>query len=164
AGWRFPEARSLRIRRTGARQLPLLERKSMQRIASTAGPPDRVGLRIQCQSEPTLPNSLLIDHLRLREINQAQLMLVVATGRDEGVLVVRERNDVERQIAERYLPASRRNRPAVGQHKTFLGRSYGAGLVFSQHGERKGDEQQGHHGQGVSEHGGVLPVNEGGAN
>ena len=46
-------------------------------------------------------------------------MLVVAAGGDEGVLVVGQRNDVERQVGQQDLFAGRRDGPAVGQQEAL---------------------------------------------
>ena len=103
--------------------LPSLRSKMCNMVGAAAGPPHAILRRRRRQAEPALPHRLLIDDLRFGEIDERQFVFVVAAGGDEGVFVVGQRNDVERQVREDDVFAGRREHPAVGQQEAFFGRA-----------------------------------------
>ena len=68
------------------------------------------------QAEPALLDRLLIHDAPARQFDQRQFVLVVtAAAKDEGMLVIGERQDIQWQVRQGDLPSGWRDRRTVQQ-------------------------------------------------
>ena len=95
----------------------------MQRVAAATRQPDSVAFGAHRQAEPALPDCLTIDDSPGIQIDERQLMGVVAGGGCQCVTVVSQSDDVERQVGQGDVLSGGLQGPAVGKEKAVIGRA-----------------------------------------
>ena len=96
--------------------------KGVEHVSAASRPPDAVALGSERQAEPALPDRLVIDDLPFMEVDERQLVGVVAARGGQRVAVVGQRDDVQRQVGQRDVLAGRLQGPAVGQEESLVRR------------------------------------------
>ena len=96
-----------------------VEHEPVDDVRPAPGPPDPIEAGRGRQPEPALPDRLVIEDRLLLEVDQRELVGVVAAGGDQRVPAVGQGQDVQRQVLECHLLPRRRDDPAVGQDESL---------------------------------------------
>ena len=108
----------VRLGRTGAADLLILQVEGVDDVGAAAGPPDALLVGVGREPELALPHDLLGHDTAFEQIDKGQLVPVVPARRRERQLAVFERQDIQRQVRECDLSAGGGEVPEVATRRS----------------------------------------------
>ncbi len=110
----------------------ILEIKRVEHIGATARPPDVIATRSDGQAEPALIDDLAVDDFSFVQIDERELVRVVAGRGGKCMAVAGQWDDVEREVGEGDRASGWFQGPAVREEEAVVSRACVARLLLGQ--------------------------------